>query len=144
MQDVGLIASGFQSMDIEDEYKDQNKQSLGPCTHWKQVHEQCPRESGPLLTAFILYLAHFGVTKVQLWVRAFEGLQHVQFLLLITGRLPHLLLPLIIHHLLNHTSRLAIQISQLAILRLDFRDIYLRRGSNDMFPPLHLVHLVEM
>jgi hypothetical protein len=71
-------------------------------------------------------------------------LQHVQFFLLITSRLPHLFLSLIKHHFFNHTPRLTIQVSQLAILRLDFRDIYLRRRGDNMFPPLHLVNLIQM
>ena len=68
--------------------------------------------------------------------------QHIQLLLLIARRLPHLLLPLIKHHLLDHTPRLPIQITQLAILRSNLRDINLRRCSNDVFPPLHLIDFV--
>ena len=45
-------------------------------------------------------------------------LQHIQLALLLARRLPHLLLPLIIHHFLHHSPRLPIQIPQLAILRL--------------------------
>lgn len=71
-------------------------------------------------------------------------LQHIHLLLLITRRLPHLLLPLIIHHLLNHAPRLAIQIPQFAVLGLDLRDVDRRRRCNDMCPPLHLVYFVQV
>ena len=72
-------------------------------------------------------------------------LQHLQLPLLFTGRLPHLLLPLIIHHFLHHTPRLPIQIPQLAILRLYFRGIEEVRGiSGDGSPPLLLVAFVEV
>ena len=75
---------------------------------------------------------------------AHKLLQHILLLLLITRRLPHFLLPLIIHHLLDHAPRLPVQITQLAILRLDLGDVDFRRGCHDMCPPLHLVYFVEM
>ena len=48
-----------------------------------------------------------------------ELLQHIQFPLLLTRRLAHLLLPLIIHHFLHHAPRLPVQIPQFAVLGLD-------------------------
>lgn len=70
--------------------------------------------------------------------------QHLISLRLITRRQPLLLLPLIVHHLLNHTPRLAVQITQLAILRFDLRSVYLGRIRHDVSPPLHLIGLVEV
>lgn len=73
-----------------------------------------------------------------------ELLQHVHLLLLIARRLAHLLLPLIVHHLLHHAARLAVQVAQLAVLRRNLRCIDLRRGRHHVCPPLHLVDLVEV
>lgn len=74
-----------------------------------------------------------------------ELLQNIQFPLLITSRFPHLLLPLIKHHFLHHTPRLAIQIPQLAILRLYFGGVEEVGGvGGDGGPPLLLVGFVEV
>lgn len=73
-----------------------------------------------------------------------ELLQHLNFLLLITRRLARLLLSLIIHHLLDHTPRLSIQITQLRVLRCDLGDVYLRRRGNNMCPPFHLVDFIQV
>jgi hypothetical protein len=73
-----------------------------------------------------------------------EVLQHIQLLRLIARRLPQLLLSLIIHHLLDHAPRLAVQIPQLTTLRRDLRNIDLRRPDYHMRPPFHLVDLVEV
>jgi len=70
--------------------------------------------------------------------------QHFHLLLFLARRLPHLLLPLIIHHLLHHTPRLPIQIAQLAVLRRDLRRVDLGSGGYDVRPPFHLVDLVEV
>lgn len=72
-------------------------------------------------------------------------LQNIQLPLLLTRRLSHLLLPLIIHHLLDHTPRLAVQIPQLAVLRLDLGSVEEVRGvGGDGGPPLLLVGFVEV
>ena len=71
-------------------------------------------------------------------------LQHLHFLLILTRWLPHLLLPLIIHHLLDHAPRLAIQVTQLAILRLDLAGIDRWGVGDDVRPPFHLVDFVEV
>ena len=71
-------------------------------------------------------------------------LQNIPLLLLITRQPTHLLLPLIIHHLLDHCSRLAIQLTQRRVLRRNLRNVDLRRTRNNMRPPLHLVHLVQV
>ena len=72
-------------------------------------------------------------------------LQHIQFPLLIARRLPHLLLPLIKHHLLDHAPRLAVQVPELAVLGLDLGRIEEVRGvGRDGGPPLLLVGFVEV
>lgn len=70
--------------------------------------------------------------------------QHLKLLLLLTRRFPQLLLPLIIHHLLHHPPRLAVQVAQLRVLRLDLGRINLRRRRGHMRPPFHLIRLVQM
>jgi len=71
-------------------------------------------------------------------------LQHVLLLLLLTRRFPLPLHLLIVHHLLHHPPRLSIQIAQLRVLRLDLRDVDLRRAGHDVGPPFRLVLLVEV
>lgn len=73
-----------------------------------------------------------------------ELLQQIRLLLLITRHTTTLLLPLIIHHLLNHSPCLAIQVTQTRILRLDLGNVDLRRTRDNMRPPLDLVHLVQV
>ena len=73
-----------------------------------------------------------------------EFLQDILFLLFIRGRFPHLLLPLIKHHLLHHLSRIAIKITQTRILRCDFRGVDFGGGSDDVGPPFHFVGFVEV
>ena len=74
-----------------------------------------------------------------------ELLQHLKLLLLIARRLAHLLLPLIKHHLLDHPPRLAVQVAQLAVLRLDLRCVEeVGRVCRYGGPPLHFVALVEV
>lgn len=64
-----------------------------------------------------------------------ELLEHFLLLGLLTRRFPHLLLPLIIHHFLNHTPRLPVQITQFAVLRHDLRHIDLWSIGRYMGPP---------
>ena len=72
-------------------------------------------------------------------------LQHLHLLRLLTRRLPHLLLPLIIHHLLHHPPRLPVQIPQLRILGRDFGGVEeVGRVGRDGGPPLLLVRFVEV
>lgn len=69
-------------------------------------------------------------------------LQKLHLLLLVARRPPRLLLALVIHHLLNHTPRLAVQVTQLRVLGHDLLYVDLGRAGNDMRPPLHLVDLI--
>lgn len=73
-----------------------------------------------------------------------ELLQQVHLLLLITAESTGLFLSLVIHHLLDHGTSLAIQITQARILGHDLGDINLGCSSHDMRPPLHLVDLIEV
>lgn len=84
------------------------------------------------------------MSAFQLTWASFHSLQHLHLLLFVAGRLAHLLLPLIIHHLLDHSPCLAIQIAQLAVLGRDLARIDRRRACNYMCPPLHLVDLFEV
>lgn len=70
--------------------------------------------------------------------------QRIQLLLLVARRLPHLLLALVKHHLLDHAARLAVQVAQLAVFGLDLGHVDLGRRRHDVLPPLHLVDLVKV
>lgn len=87
---------------------------------------------------------NFGLTKIHLWVLLHKLLQHLLLLLLVTARLPHLLLPLIIHHLLHHGPRGPVQIAQLAVLRHDLGRVDRRRVGHHVRPPVHLVGFVQV
>jgi len=73
-----------------------------------------------------------------------EFLQDIHLLLLIARRLAYLFLPLVIHHFLHHAPRLAIEVTQLAVLRRDLRSVNFRGRSDDVCPPLHFVGFVEV
>lgn len=73
-----------------------------------------------------------------------ELLQNVHLPLLVASQPAHLLLPLIVHHFLDHGPRLAIQITQTRVLRRDFAHINLRRRRHNVSPPFHLIDLVQM
>ena len=89
--------------------------------------------------------SHLRIRKIHLGMTLLELLQHIQLPLLVTRRFPHLLLPLIKHHFLHHAPRLAIQIPQLAILRLYLGGIEEVWGvGRDGSPPLLLVRFVEV
>ena len=77
-------------------------------------------------------------------MRLHKLVQHLLLLLLVTRRQALLLLALIIHHLLDHAPRLAVQVAELAVLRLDLGHVDLGRRRHDVLPPLHLVDLVEV
>lgn len=72
-------------------------------------------------------------------------LQHIHLLRLLARRLPHLLLPLIIHHLLHHAPRLAVQVTQLRVLGRDLRGVKeIGRVGGDGGPPLRFIRFVEV
>jgi hypothetical protein len=70
--------------------------------------------------------------------------QHFHLLLLLAIRPAHFLHSLIIHHLLDHTPRLPVQIAQLAILGGYLARVNLGRRCHDVRPPFHLVGFVEV
>jgi hypothetical protein len=63
-------------------------------------------------------------------------LQQLVLLTLITRRLSLPLHLLIVHHLLHHPPRLAVQLRQLAVLWRDFGRVDLGRGGDDVGPPV--------
>ena len=65
-----------------------------------------------------LKLVELAVGEVHLGMSFHELLQRVLLLLLVAGGFAHLLLPLVVHHLLHHASRLPVKVAQLAVLRL--------------------------
>lgn len=71
-------------------------------------------------------------------------LKQIHLPLLITGRLPHLLLSLIKHHLLHHRPRLTIQVTQRRILGCDLCDVDFGCAGHDVRPPFHLIDFVEV
>lgn len=73
-----------------------------------------------------------------------ELFQKFFLLELIAGRLAHLLLALVKHHLLDHCPRLAVEIAQFAVFGSDLGGVDLGRRRDDMLPPFHLVGLVEV
>lgn len=89
-------------------------------------------------------LAHLNVRKIHLRMLRLELPHNLCLLLLIAAGLSRLLLPLIIHHLLDHAAGLAVQIAELAVLGRDFADVDARRRRDDVLPPLHLVGLREL
>ena len=89
-------------------------------------------------------LAHLNIRKVHLRMLRLELPHNLRLLLLIAAWLARLLLPLIIHHLLDHAPSLSIEVAELAVLGRDFADVDARRRSDDVLPPLHLVGLGEL
>jgi hypothetical protein len=77
-------------------------------------------------------------------VLAHKLLQHILFLLLLAGRLALPLHLLVEHHLLDHAARLAVEVAELGVLRLDLGDVDGGRGRDDVRPPLRFVLLVEV
>jgi hypothetical protein len=73
-----------------------------------------------------------------------ELAHNLRFLLLVAARLASLFLPLIVHHLLDHPSRLAVQVTELAVFGRNLADVDPRRRRHDVLPPFHLVRLREL
>ncbi|KAB8336895.1 hypothetical protein FH972_021202 [Carpinus fangiana] len=92
--------------------------------------------------------SHFGLGEVHFCRR-----KHVLLLLFVAVGEAHFLLALVVHHLLHHAPRLAIQVTQLAVLRRDLCGIdlgggvstWIRRGGSDAEGrPRNLLSLVAM
>ena len=79
--------------------------------------------------------------KQYLAITADSLFHDVLFLLVIAGGQSHLLLPLVVHHLLDHAARLTVQVRELGGLRLHLARVDLRVRLDQPAPPLHLVHL---
>lgn len=70
--------------------------------------------------------------------------QHLHLLFLVTSRLTHLLLPLIIHHFLYHGPRLTIQVAEFAVFGANLRGVNFGSRGDDVRPPFHLIDFVEV
>lgn len=73
-----------------------------------------------------------------------ELLQQICLALLITGHAARLFLSLVVHHLLHHRARLAIQVTQAGVLGGNLGYVNLGPGRHYMCPPFLLVDLVEV
>lgn len=73
-----------------------------------------------------------------------ELLEHIQLLLLVAGRLSHLLLALIEHHLLDHRTGFTVEVTELRVLGRDLGGIDLGVVRKHVRPPLHRVDLLEV
>eukprot|EP00035_Acanthoeca_spectabilis_P040071 m.67181 g.67181 ORF g.67181 m.67181 type:complete len:365 (+) comp9851_c0_seq1:3382-4476(+) len=85
-----------------------------------------------------------GVAEVHLGVGLLELLKHGKLVLLVRGRQPGLLLPLVVHHLLDHATGLAVQVAELGVLRLNLAGVHLLVRRHNVRPPLHLVDLFQL
>lgn len=92
----------------------------------------------------LLLSVNLGIAEVHLGVLLLELLEDIHLLLLVARRQACLLLTLVVHHLLDHSPGLAVEVRQLAVLGRDFGDVNLGRVCHDVCPPLHLVDLVEV
>mmetsp|Transcript_17310 Transcript_17310/g.53785 ORF Transcript_17310/g.53785 Transcript_17310/m.53785 type:complete len:236 (+) Transcript_17310:204-911(+) len=72
-----------------------------------------------------------------------ELCKHVLLLLLLGRGQPELLLPLVVHHLLDRLARLAVEVREVGVLGLDFLRVDLGVADEDTFPPLHAVDLLK-
>jgi hypothetical protein len=79
---------------------------------------------------------NFRIRKVHFRMLLHKLLQQLVLLTLVTRRLPLPLHLLVVHHLLHHTPRLAVQLRQLAVLRRDLGRVDLGRGGDDVRPPV--------
>lgn len=73
-----------------------------------------------------------------------ELLQQVRFALLVASHATRFLLSLVVHHLLNHGTRLTVQVAETGVLGLNLGDIDLGRTRHNVGPPLDLVDFVKM
>lgn len=73
-----------------------------------------------------------------------ELLEEFLLSLFIASWAPGLFLALIIHHLLNHRTGLAVQVAQARVLRGNFGDVDLGRGGDHMWPPFNFIGFVEV
>lgn len=89
-------------------------------------------------------LLDLGLAEIHLGVLLLELLEDIRLLLLVRGWQAVLLLPLVVHHLLDHAPRLAVEIGELGVFGLDLGDVDGGRAGDDVRPPLHLIHLVEV
>lgn len=70
--------------------------------------------------------------------------KHLLLLLLIRAGKTHLPLLLVVHHLFDHGSGIAVQVTEFAVLGSNLGGVDLGSVLDDMGPPFHLVDFVEM
>merc|ERR1719379_318192 len=81
--------------------------------------------------------------EVHLRVGRLELLEEVVLLLLIRRWETHCLLALVVHHLLDGLSRLAIEVTQLGVFGDDLTRVDLRVALHHRIPPLHAVEFLH-
>mmetsp|Transcript_25487 Transcript_25487/g.43507 ORF Transcript_25487/g.43507 Transcript_25487/m.43507 type:complete len:160 (-) Transcript_25487:237-716(-) len=86
---------------------------------------------------------NLAIAKIHLGMTPLKLLQYLMLLRLLARRQPQRLLPLIVHHLLHRLSRLAVQIAQLRIFRLDFANVDFGISRTDGIPPFGLIVFLE-
>lgn len=101
-------------------------------------------KSGSYATRIFNNLVDLGLAEVHLRMLLLELLEDVRLLLLVGRRQALFLLALVEHHLLDHAAGLALEVRQLGRVGLDLGDVDLGRVLDDVWPPLHLVDLVEV
>mmetsp|Transcript_26783 Transcript_26783/g.63517 ORF Transcript_26783/g.63517 Transcript_26783/m.63517 type:complete len:217 (-) Transcript_26783:660-1310(-) len=84
-----------------------------------------------------------AIGEIHLGVLPLELLQNVELLLLVGRRQAHSLLPLVVHHLFDRLPRLAVEVAQVRVLRLDPLQLDFRIALARALPPLHVAELLE-
>ncbi len=88
------------------------------------------------LPAFNSVSAHLSLTEVHLRVLGHELFEYVLLVLLVTGGLALPLHLLVVHHLLDHAARLAVELGQFRVLGHDLRRVDLGRRRHYVCPPV--------
>jgi hypothetical protein len=103
-----------------------------PCT----LLDLHPSPNSLSLSLSLSLSTNFRIRKVHFRMLLHKLLQQLILLTLVTRRLPLPLHLLVVHHLLHHPPRLAVQLRQLAVLWRDLGCVDLGRGGDDVGPPV--------
>lgn len=95
----------------------------------------------PVKSSYFSHSREFRFTKIHLGVLRYKLLKHFVLLLFFRRRQAHCLLPLIVHHFLNHSSGFPIEIWQLWITRRNLLRVDERISEYQVGPPFHFIHL---
>jgi hypothetical protein len=134
-----MVPSGFQPMQTEHAGKLFINERIGIIYMLRFAPEKSI--SVPELAIRVLLATS---SKILTRVLRLELVEHVKLLLLVTGRKSHLLLSLIVHHLLNHSSGLTVEVAEVGVLGVDLGGVDGGVVGKDVGPPLHLVGLLEV